>query len=199
MPRKPREWIEGAAYHVFVRGSNRQAVFLHEGDYVEFDMLFHEAVMRHELETFGWSLMPNHWHLLVACPAHGLSSFVKELNHRYALRFDRRWDRVAHVFQQRFGAVVQTTEEQFLWTLRYVLRNPVEAGIYASPLDARWTSFPATVGLTRAPMHLRVDAILDHFGDDVHAARQRFVDFVLTAGSNDGTALAVRPGSAIAA
>ena len=85
------------------------------------------------------------------------------------------------------------------WLVHLLQWLPVEAGIYASPLDARWTSFPATVGLTRAPMHLRVDAILDRFGDDVHVARQRFVDFVLTAGSNDGTALAVRPGSAIAA
>ena len=48
-------------------------------------------------------------------------------------------------------------------------------------------------------MHLRVGAILDHFGDDVHVARQRFADFVLTAGRTDGTALTVRSGSAIAA
>ena len=199
VPRKPREWIDGAAYHVFARGSNRQAVFLHEGDYVEFDMLFHEAIGRHELETFGWSLMPNHWHLLVTCPEHGLSKFVKELNHRYALRFDRRWGRVAHVFQHRFGAVVQSTEEQFLWTLRYILRNPVEAGICASPFDARWTSLPATVGLSRAPAHLRVDAILDHFGDDADLARQQFVDFVLAPGVADGTAPVLRSGAAIAA
>jgi len=104
---------------------------------------------------------------------------MQRLNHRYALRFDRRWSRTAHVFDNRFGAVLQKTEEQFLWTLRYVMRNPVEAGLCASPFDARWTSFNATVGLARAPEYLRVNEILEHFGHDRETARQRFVDFVV--------------------
>lgn len=180
MPRKPREWIEGAAYHVFSRGSNRQAIFLGEGDLAEFDLLFHQAIVKHELETYGWSWMPNHWHLLVSCPPAGLSSFVKQLNHRYALRFDGRWGRCAHVFEARFGAVLQATEEQFLWTLRYILRNPVDAGLCASPFDARWTSFAATLGRSSPPAHLRVESILRHFGDQEASARERFVEFVLT-------------------
>jgi hypothetical protein len=104
---------------------------------------------------------------------------MKHLNHRYALRFDRRWRRTAHVFDNRFGAVLQKTEEQFLTTLRYVSRNPVEAGLCSSPLDARWTSFPATIGLVRAPEYLRVGEILEHFAHDPVHARRRFTDFVV--------------------
>jgi REP-associated tyrosine transposase len=87
--------------------------------------------------------------------------------------------RTAHVFQARFGAVLQQAEEQLLWTLRYVVRNPVEAGLCASPHDARWTSFPATAGLVRAPTYLRVGEILDHFSNDPYEARRRYVDFVI--------------------
>ncbi len=47
MARPPREWIEGSIYHVFSRGSNRQAIFLNEGDYVEFDMLLAAAIRKH--------------------------------------------------------------------------------------------------------------------------------------------------------
>ncbi|HET9286788.1 MAG TPA: transposase [Gaiella sp.] len=179
MARQPREWIEGSIYHVFSRGSNRQAIFLNEGDYVEFDMLLAAAIRKHRLESFGWSLMPNHWHGIFRCPAEGLSRFMQRLNHRYALRFDRRWGRTAHVFDNRFGAVLQQTEEQFLWTLRYVARNPVDAGLHASPFDARWTSFAATAGLVRAPEYLRVGEILEHFGHDPATARQRYVEFIL--------------------
>ena len=174
-------------------------MFLTQGDFVEFDMLFHEAVARHELETYGWSLLPNHWHLLVTCPEHGLSTFVKELNHRYALRFDRRWGRVAHVFQNRFGAVLQTTEEQFLWTLRYVMRNPVEAGLCASPLDWQWTSFAASIGSSPAPEHLRVDAILEHFGETPAIRRERFLEFVLGEPEPDRRSLPSVPVTTVAA
>jgi REP element-mobilizing transposase RayT len=179
MARPRRIWIEGAIYHVFARGSNRQAIFLNEGDYVEFELLLASAVTAHELDCFGWSLMPNHWHGVLRCPPDGLSRFMKHLNHRYALRFDRRWGRTAHVFDNRFGAVLQETEEQLLWTLRYVVRNPVDAGLCGSPFDAQWTSFAGTAGLVPAPAHLRVDEVLAYFGTERDAARRRYVEFVL--------------------
>jgi REP element-mobilizing transposase RayT len=183
MPREPRVWEVGAVYHLFSRGSNRQAIYLNEGDYVEFELLMHEAASRHGLDTYAWSLMQNHWHLVAACPAVGLSQFVKLLNQRYAIRFDRRWGRTGHVFQNRFRAVRQATEEQFLWTLRYVVTNPVTARICASPFDARWTSFAATAGLVTAPTHLRVDEILAHFDKDPEQARIRYVEFIIGSAS----------------
>ncbi len=192
MARARRDWIEGSIYHLFSRGSNRQAIFLNDGDYVEFDMLLGQAIRKHRIESFGWSLMPNHWHGIFRCLAEGLSRFVQHLNHRYALRFDRRWGRTAHVFDNRFGAVLQKTEEQFLWTLRYVVRNPVEAGLCSSPFDARWSSFAATAGLAPAPEYLRVGEILDHFGREPESARQRFVEFVIGA-APDGAARARNP------
>jgi REP element-mobilizing transposase RayT len=179
--RQSREWVVGAIYHVYSRGSNRQAIFLNDGDYVEFDMLLAAAFRKHELDCFGWSLMPNHWHGVVRCPEGGLSRFMKEVNHRYALRFDRRWGRTAHLFANRFGAVVQTTERQFLGTLRYVVRNPVEAGLCASPYDALWTSFAATAGITPAPEYLRVEQILACFGRNPETARRQYLEFVVGA------------------
>ena len=178
MAKVRREWIEGAIYHVFSRGSNRQAIFLNEGDYAEFDVLLAEAFQRHELDAFGWSLMPNHWHGIVRSPADGLSAFMRSVNHRYALRFDRRWGRTAHVFENRFGVVLQESEEQLLATLRYVVRNPVEAGLCSSPGDAKWTSYCATAGVAAAPPYLRVDEILAMFGHDRAVARLRYVEFV---------------------
>jgi REP-associated tyrosine transposase len=185
MARPLRGWVDGGIYHLFSRGSNCQAIFLNEGDYIEFEMLLWDALGSHRLDCFGWSFMPNHWHAIVRCPPEGLSRFMKHVNQRYALRFDRRWGRTAHVFENRFGAVLQQTEEQFLWTLRYVVRNPVEAGVCASPYDARWTSFPATAGLVPAPAHLRVGEILAHFGDELNVAREGYVEFVLGAASGD--------------
>jgi REP element-mobilizing transposase RayT len=185
MARARRQWFEGAIYHVFSRGSNRQAIFLNHADYAEFYELLADAFRRHRVDAFGWSLMPNHWHGIVRSPAEGLSAFMKSVNHRYALRFDRRWGRRAHLFENRFGVVLQETEEQFLATLRYVVRNPVEAQICASPQDAAWTSYRATAGLEPAPPFLEVDEILAMFGRDRVAARQRYVDFIGQSGPAD--------------
>jgi len=190
--REPRIWDVGAVYHLVSRGSNRQAIFLNEGDYVEFDMLLHETALRDGVDTYAWSLMQTHWHIVAACPSEGLSQFVKQLNQRYAIRFDRRWGRTAHVFQNRFRSVRQTTEAQFLWTLRYVVTNPVKARICASAYDAKWTSFAATAGLAPAPAHLRCLEILAYFGEDLEHARRRYVEFVL------GESLEDAPESAIA-
>jgi REP element-mobilizing transposase RayT len=181
VPRPPRQWIDGGIYHLFSRGSNRQAIFLNDRDYIEFNSLFAAAVTEHKLDCFGWSFMPNHWHTIVRAPAEGLSRFMKAVNQRYALRFNRRWDRTAHLFENRFGAVYQQTEEQFLWTLRYVVRNPVDARICSSVHDARWTSFAATAGLEPAPAHLRVAEILSLFGEPEGRARRSYIDFVAAA------------------
>ena len=191
-----RDWVDGAIYHVYSRGSNRQAIFLNDGDYAEFETLLAAAIEKHTLDCFGWSLMPNHWHGILRAPPGGLSTFMQQLQHRYALRFDRRWKRTAHVFAARFGAVLQETDEQFLATLRYVVRNPVEAGLCASPADACWTSFPATAGLVRAPVFLRVAEILAHFGADHDDARRRYIEFVVgTPSASTGALTALGDGA----
>lgn len=167
-------------YHLFARGSNRQPIFLNQGDYFDFSGVFARAVERHHVECYAWSWMPNHWHLVARSRHEGLSNFVKELNHRYAIRFNRRWDRTAHVFANRFGSVLQTSQPQFLATVRYVVRNPVRSGLSASVESASWTSFKPTVGELPAPPFLRVGELLSNFGIERAGALEAFREFVCT-------------------
>lgn len=178
MGRARREWLEGSTYHLFSRGSDRQPICLDVGDHLELSTIFAAAATRHQIDCYAWAFMPNHWHLLARSPQAGLSWFVKELNHRYALRFNRRRQRTAHLFQNRFGAVRQDTQEQFLWTLRYILRNPFVAGVSPTIEDASWTSYRATIGLVPAPPFLRVTEILDQFGLTPAASNEAFRYFV---------------------
>jgi putative transposase len=178
MPRTKREWHEGSVYHLFSRGSDRHNICVDVSDYFELATCFAAAAAKHRVDCFAWAFLPNHWHLLVRSPEAGLSWFVKALNHRYALRFNRRRERTAHVFQNRFGAVRQETQEQYLWTLRYILRNPFVAGVSPTIEDAVWTSYRATIGLVPAPPFLRAAEILDQFGLTPGAARAAFRDFV---------------------
>jgi REP element-mobilizing transposase RayT len=170
MGRAPREFISDGIYHVYSRGSNRQAIFAFDPDRVDFLECLSRVVRQYELRCLSYCLMQNHYHLIVQTPDGRLSWALKALNGRYALRFNRRYERDAHLFKNRFGAVLQEDELQFLWTLRYVARNPVELGLCAGAEDWRWSSYRAAVGLDPPPGFLDVDALLSYFGDDARTA-----------------------------
>jgi REP element-mobilizing transposase RayT len=180
VPRSPREWIAGGIYHVFSRGSNRQAVFAYDSDRIDLLECAARVVERHRIECLAYGLMPNHCHWLFRIPAddNRLSIAMKELNGRYSLRFNKRNGRDAHLFRNRFGAVRQDTHEQLVWTVRYIARNPVEAELCSEPSELPWTSYRATAGLEKAPPWLAVSTLLAYFGNTPEDAVTRYVEFV---------------------
>jgi len=181
MPRSPRVWVPGGTYHVFSRGSNRHALFLYDHD--REDLLHYTAtiVERYELECLAYALMTTHYHFLFRTPDKDepvLSKALRDLNGTHARRFNRRHGREAHAFRNRFGAVLQETSEQLLWTARYVVRNPVEAGLCGHPAEWPWTSHRATAGLGNPPPFLAYRELLLLFGSTIETARSRYVKFM---------------------
>lgn len=173
-------WVEGSIYHVMSRGSDRRAVVHDEGDFVDLERILLAALAAEGVAAHAWVLMPNHWHGLLRCPAQGLSRLMQRVNQPHALRLDRRHGRVGHVWQNRCKAVEQVTEAQVVWTLRYLARNPVEAGLCSRPEHWRWSSYAATIGLRPAPAALRVEDVLAPFGRSLPEAVARFREFVET-------------------
>lgn len=178
MPRAPRQWVAGGLYHIFSRGSNRQAIFRHDSDRVDLLDCAARVIERHELECLAFGLMPNHSHWLFRIPDERISIAMKELNGRYSLRFNRRYGLEAHLFRNRFRAVLQTSQEQLLWTVRYIIRNPVEADLCADPADLPWTSHRATAQIDPPPRFLAVSKLLAYFGDTTEDAVARYLEFV---------------------
>lgn len=180
MPRPPRQWLAGGIYHIFSRGSNRHAIVAYDNDRADILGCAERAIERHGVECLAFALMTNHYHWLFRIPEDDarLSALMKELNGRYSQRFNRRYRRDAHLFKNRFGAVLQESEEQLFWTVRYIVCNPVEAGMCADPVEYPWTSHRATIGLARPPAFLRVSAILSYFGDTRESAVARYIELV---------------------
>jgi putative transposase len=170
--RAPREFVPGAVYHVYARGSNRQTIFASDSDRADFLVCLERVVSRAELRCLAYCLMSNHYHLVLETGDGGLSRAMKALNGRYALRFNSRYDRDAHLFKNRFGAVHQRSESQLLWTLRYTVTNPIDNGLCARPAEWPWSSYRASAGLDPAPRFLDVRRVLSYFGDA--SARARF-------------------------
>ena len=178
MPRPPREFAPGAVYHVYSRGSNRQAIFALDADRGDFLYCLDGVVSNSRLRCLAYCLMENHYHLVLETGDGELSRALKALNGRYALRFNRRHNRDAHLFKNRFGAIRQDSDSQLLWTLRYTVRNPVEQGLCASPEEWRWSSYRSSIGLERPPGFLDVDRLLSYFGGSADRARIALLAFV---------------------
>lgn len=179
MPRNRREFVPGGIYHVYSRGSNRQAIFQFDSDRVDFLGCLDRVVTTYGLECFAYCLMPNHYHLVVETPDGRLSEAMKALNGRYALRFNRRYSHDAHLFKNRFGAVAQSTESQFFWTLRYAVWNPVESGLCSDPAEWPWSSYLASIGEVSPPPLLGRERLLSYFGDVPETAMARYRALVM--------------------
>ncbi len=191
MARPVREWQDDGVYHVFSRGSNKQAIFRSDEDRSDLLRCLERVLERHRIECLAYVLMPNHTHYLVRLHSGGLSSAMRELNGRYALRFNRRHGLTAHVFKNRFGAVLQETTEQVLWTARYVVANPVKAGLCARPDEWLWSSYRATARIDPCPSLLSTTALLSYFSDVPERALEMYVQLVADLDTPKAAALGV--------
>ena len=130
-------------YHVTARGVARQAISVDDHDRVRFVALLNGARRKNDWHLLAYCLMPNHFHLVVACALERLSDGMHFLNFRYAQRFNERHDRIGHLFQDRFGARAVEGDEHFENVCEYVLNNPVRAGLCKYPSDWPWSGCPA--------------------------------------------------------
>jgi REP element-mobilizing transposase RayT len=163
MARPLRIQFPGALYHVTSRGNARQPVYRDDRDRRSFLGLLGEAVERFGWQCHAYCLMENHYHLVIQTPEPNLSRGMRHLNGVYSQRFNHRHERVGHLFQGRFHAVLVEREAHLFELARYVVLNPVRAGLVPDPTDYPWSSLRATLGLTRAPSWLQVEPLLRHF------------------------------------
>jgi REP element-mobilizing transposase RayT len=168
----------GAVYHVMNRGVRGTSLYTDAVERTRFLELLDETCRRYDWQTFGYCLMGNHYHLLLRTRQPTLSRGMQWLNGCYARWFSVRHGHQGHVLFRRFHAVLVASDTQLVDTLRYVLRNPVKAGLCERPDDWPWSSYLATAGLRPAPSFLVTDWMLNQFGDDAAHARANFDAFV---------------------
>jgi REP element-mobilizing transposase RayT len=173
MARPLRIEFPGAFYHVTSRGNARGTIFLDDVDREEFLWRLGGVVREHRWICHAYCLMANHFHLLLETPDANLSRGMRRLNGAYSQHFNRRHERVGHLLQGRYHAVLVERDAHLLELARYVVLNPVRGGMVAAPEDYRWSSLRAALGLAPAPAWLDSGALLARFG-----TRGRYLEFV---------------------
>ena len=165
-------------YHVTTRGNNREQVVWDDRDRAILLAAIDQAARRYGWIVLAYCLMTNHFHLVVQVPLGGLSEGMRLLNGGFARRMNARHGRVGHLFQNRFGATQIKRDSHLREACRYVVLNPVRAGLCKRPEEWRWSSYRACVGFELAPPFLAVDALLGLFGTRPRQARREYRAFV---------------------
>ncbi len=140
MARIPRSFFPDGIFHVNTRGVDKCTVYVDDDDRLEFLGLLLSVVSDYDWEMYSMCLMTNHYHLVVATEQPLLSLGMQRLNGRYAERFNGKLGRTGHLWGDRFGCRYVDDEEYLIEVCRYVVNNPVRAGLCTRASDWPWSA-----------------------------------------------------------
>ena len=180
MSRPLRIEFPGAVYHITARGNEKKAIFRNDQDKKSYLELLALVVKRFHWLCHGYCLLGNHYHLLIETLESNLSRGMKQLNGIYTQKFNNKYKRVGHLFQGRYKAILVEKESYLLELSRYIVLNPVRAGIVSQLGEWPWSNYCAIIGKVKKPEFLIIDWILSQFSLDKKKAIEEYKQFVIS-------------------
>jgi putative transposase len=178
MARPLRIEYGGALYHVTSRGDRQEPIYEDDEDRRSFLTVLGDVAERFGWVCYAYCLMGNHYHLVIETPKGNLSKGMRQLNGVFTQVSNRRHGKVGHVFQGRYKAILIEKDAYWLEVSRYVVLNPVRAGMVKEAGRWKWSSYNATVGVESVPGWLAVEGLLMQFNDKQSVAKRQYRSFV---------------------
>ena len=167
---------EGAVYHIFNRGNNKENIFKTDENYYYF-INKTRFFLKPYCDLYAYCLMPNHFHFLLrikdvnelkAIRPKRISQPFSNLFNSYTKSYNKYFSRTGSVFQEHFHRERIKTEEYFRNVFIYIHNNPVNHGFVNEAKDYKWSSWKEY--LTNYSNFLDVDYPLQVF-DGIESAR----------------------------
>ena len=177
MSRLPRLEVARALYHVTARGNERRPLFRDDADREEYLSLLVRCREKFRFQLLAYCLMTNHVHLAIRTGEEPLSRIMARLHSIYAEWFNRRHERVGHLFQGRYKASLVQDDRYVHALLRYIHRNPVSARIVPHAAEYPWSSDRA-LRSGKGPEWLDVGPLLELLDGSRRAAMRRYAELV---------------------
>lgn len=95
-------------------------------------------------KILAYCLMGNHFHLAIKIGVSTLGAFMQRLSGSYGAAFNRRHDRVGHLFETRYKDNLCLDDRYLLTLIHYIHMNPVRAKLVSAPGEWPWSSFKPT-------------------------------------------------------
>ena len=141
MPRQARKKSKTGIYHIMLRGINGQQIFADNEDYEKLLEILKYCKAISEFEIFAYCLMSNHIHLLLKENKEPIELVMKRIATRFVYWYNIKYQRLGHLFQDRFKSEPVENDEYFLTVVRHIHQNPVKAGICKKPQDYNYSSY----------------------------------------------------------
>lgn len=178
MSRPLRIEYPDAVYHVTSRGNARSDIFHTTSDRETFLKILSGVVQRFNWLCHAYCMMDNHYHLLIETPDGNLSKGMRQLNGVYTQKYNWLHQTTGHVFQGRYKAILVEKDSYLLELCRYVVLNPVRAGMTEKPEQWIWSSYRFTAGTKNPPEYLTTDWILRLLHQNKSEAQKQYRRFV---------------------
>lgn len=178
MPRCSRILSSTGIYHVMMRGINRGDLFIDDRDREKFLEIIQNKGSLGEYDIYAYCLMTNHVHLLIKETGDTIDRTMKRIGISYSQCFNNRYERIGHVFQDRFRSETVENERYLLGCIRYIHNNPVKAGIVRYPEYYGWSSYGDYIGEEKFARGIaNTSLVLGIFSDNAKKAVQAFKEF----------------------
>jgi len=178
MPRQQRKLSNTGVYHIMLRGNGRKHIFADNEDKQCF--LDYLAKKKNDLgfSLYAYCVMDNHVHLLMSVEVMDLSVIMKGIAIRYATHYNRKYNLIGHVFQDRFRSEPIECDNNLLAVVRYIHNNPLKAGMVQNIEDYEWSSYCDYVIRSRNDIGMvNTNFILGLLADDHIYALKEFIKF----------------------
>ncbi|MCM8799613.1 MAG: transposase [Candidatus Omnitrophica bacterium] len=145
---KPKRVVlDGAVYHITVRGNQKQKTFLEEVDFLNYFKILRHYKKKYRFKLYAYCLMPNHVHLILEVEnSKNLSKIMQGINLSYTIYFNKKYQKVGHLWQGRYKSKIIQKDKYLIDCIEYVELNPVRSGLVENPFDYPWSSWRERFG-----------------------------------------------------
>ncbi len=162
-----------------LRGNAKENIFHNEQDKLRFLEILQIKKQTDRFYLHAFCLMDNHVHLMISEGAEDLSKIMKRINVSYVHYFNQKYERVGHLFQDRFKSENVEQDRYLLALARYIHQNPLKAGMVKKASDYKWSSYNSYLYESNYfTKMVDTDFVLGLFSSDKKTARRKFAKFM---------------------
>ena len=181
MPRQARIDYPGALHHVIGRGIEKRNIFKERRDKEEFLRRLKLLLSKNNIQCYAWSIMDNHFHLLLLTGTTPLSEFMQKLLTGYAVNYNKVYNRSGHLFQNRYKSILCDKDEYLMILIRYIHLNPVRVkNVDIEELSGYpWVGHKEIVNTQKKEdTIIEVEEVLGYFAKRRKVAVLRYIEYV---------------------
>ena len=175
MPRQQRQKSQSGYYHIMIRGNEKRNIFLDDKDRFRFIDTLYEKKQGHRFYLHAFCLMDNHVHFMISEGAEDIATTMKRITVSYVYYFNKKYERVGHLFQDRFKSEAIEGDSYIISLARYIHQNPVKATMVNNADEYKWSSCNSYLDTDNFfSKILDMDTLLELYSSDREKAKKLF-------------------------